>query len=297
MRAEQGLETSRAVKLALCNEVLRPLSLPEQCEAAASMGYSALEVAPFTLTDDPTLLTAADARALSSTAAEHGLAISSLHWLLVKPEGLSLVTTDNALRNRTLDLLRRLIDFAAACGAQVLVHGSPKQRSPEAGQSVADATARLEAALAELAPHAQAAGVLYCLEPLSRFETPVINTVAEAAALVDRVGSPALRTMLDVSAASHNEQDPVHDVLRRFLLSDHIAHVQLNDRNRRGPGQGDTDQQPVLQVLKELKYHGWIAIEPFDYVPDGPGCAAASARHVLELWTTSAPAQSAEQQD
>jgi D-psicose/D-tagatose/L-ribulose 3-epimerase len=272
------------MKLALCNEVLRPLPLAAQCEAAARMGYDGLEIAPFTLADDPTTLDAAHARDVRATARAHGMEISSLHWLLVKPDGLSLVTDDAALRTRTLDLLRRLIDFAAACGAGVLVHGSPKQRSPAPGQSVADATATFEAALTELALHAAAAGVTYCLEPLAPFETPVVNTVAEAAALVDRIGSPALRTMLDVSAASHSESAPVHEVLRRFLVSGHIAHVQLNDRNRRGPGQGDTDQRPVLKVLHDTGYAGWMAVEPFDYVPDGPGCAELSARHVREIW-------------
>ncbi len=155
-----------------------------------------------------------------------------------------MVTADAAVRARTLGFLRQLIEFAADCGASTLVHGSPKQRSPQAGQSVADATGQLESALAELAPHAKAAGVTYCIEPLSRAETPVINTVAEAAALVDRIGSSALRTMLDVSAASQAETEPVHEVLARYLASGHIAHVQLNDRNRRGPGQGDTDAGP-----------------------------------------------------
>lgn len=273
------------MKLSLCNEVLHPLPLAAQCEAAARWGYSALELAPFTLADDPSTLRAADARRWRDTAQQQGLAISSLHWLLVRPEGLSLVSDDAAQRRRTLDLLRHLIDLAAACGAHVLVHGSPRQRSPGPGQSATDALARFEAALAELAPHAAAAGVTYCVEPLGRFETPVINTVAEAAGLVDRIGSPALRTMLDVSAASHSESEPVHEVLRRFLASGHIAHVQLNDHNRRGPGQGDTDQRPVLQALKDSGYAGWVAVEPFDYMPDGPGCAEASARHVHELWS------------
>lgn len=272
------------MKLSLCNEVLLPLGLAAQCEAAARMGYDALEIAPFTLADDPTTLDATTARELRATALAHGLKVSSLHWLLVKPEGLSLVTDDAALRQRTLDLLRRLIDFAAACGAGVLVHGSPKQRSPAPGQSVLGATMRLEDALAELAPHAAEAGVTYCLEPLAPFETPVINTVAEAAALVDRIGSPAIRTMLDVSAASHSEHEPVHEVLLRFLASGHIAHVQVNDRNRRGPGQGETRQRPVLQVLKDMNYDGWVAVEPFEYLPDGPGCAEISAHHVREIW-------------
>lgn len=274
------------LNLALCNEVLQPLAFEQQCALAASLGYTGLEVAPFTLADDPGSLDDAAARRIRATAQAHGLVISSLHWLLVKPAGLSLVSPDAALRQRTLALLQRLIGFAAACGAQVLVHGSPAQRSPGAGQTVADAQARLEDALGALAPHAAAAGVIYCLEPLSPVETPVVNTVAQAAAIVDRIGSPAVRTMLDVSAASQAESEPVHEVLARFLASGHIAHVQLNDRNRRGPGQGDTDQTPVLRVLRDAAYTGWMAVEPFDYVPDGPGCAALSAAHVRGVWET-----------
>lgn len=274
---------ARVPRLSLCNEVLRELSFARQCETAAALGYEALELAPFTFSDDPARLAERDARGWADEAAAAGLRISSLHWLLVRPLGLSLTTDDQAVRSRTIDLLRHLIGLAAAAGADVLVHGSPQQRSPQPGQSVRDATARLEAALAELAPHAAAAGVVYCIEPLARNETPVINTVAEAAALVDRIGSPALRTMLDVSAASQAESEAPADVLRRYLASGHIAHVQLNDRNRRGPGQGDTPLAPVLAVLHEAGYRGWMAVEPFEYVPDGPGCAAQSAQHVRAL--------------
>lgn len=273
------------MKLALCNEVLQPLAFEQQCVMAAQLGYDALELAPFTLARDPQTLNGAISHHLLRTAQSHGLCISSLHWLLVKPDGLSLVTRDAALRQRTIDLLRRLIDFAGHCGASVLVHGSPKQRSPEPGQSVLDATFRLEEALAELAPYALDAGVTYCLEPLSPFETPVINTVAEAAAMVDRIGSPALRTMLDVSAASHSETQPIHEVLAQYLTSGHIAHVQVNDKNRRGPGQGATPQGPVMQVLHDAGYSGWVAVEPFEYLPDGPGCAALSAGYMRGLWT------------
>ena len=271
------------MKLSLCNEVLRHLSFEEQCRTAAALGYQGLEVAPFTLAADPRTLARADALRLKATAAAHGLAISSLHWLLVQPEGLSLSTADAALHTRTVEFLKQLIDFAAACGADVLVHGSPRQRSPGPGQSVADALARTEAGWAQLAPQAQAAGVIYCIEPLAASETPVLNTVAEAAAVVDRIGSPALRTMLDVSSASLSDTAPPAALLNRYLASGHIAHVQLNDRNRRGPGQGDTPQAPVIRTLRSLGYAGWLAVEPFEYLPDPLACAAYCAGHVRGL--------------
>ena len=57
-----------------------------------------------------------------------------------------------------------------------------------------------------------------------------------------------------------------------------IAHVQVNDPNRRGPGQGEMDFGPILRVLARMEaaghFPGIVAVEPFDYVPDGPGCAA-----------------------
>ncbi len=272
------------MKLALCNEVLRDRPFAEQCRLAAAIGCTGLELAPFTLAEDPSTLSEADGEQLRRFTADHGLAIASLHWLLVAPAGLSLATPDAALHTRTVTFLGHLVRFARACGAQVLVHGSPQQRSPAPGQNVADALARCEDGWAQLAHVAQDAGVVYCIEPLSRAETPVLNTVAEAAAVVDRIGSPALRTMFDLSAASQSEtQDPAQ-VLARFLASGHIAHVQLNDRNRRGPGQGDTPVAPVLRVLQAQGYRGWVALEPFVYEPEPLACAAASAAHVRGVW-------------
>ena len=271
------------LKLSLCNEVLRTLDFSSQCRIAAALGYQGLELAPFTLADDPARLGDADAARLRGIAADHGLAISGLHWLLVKPEGLSLSTRDGALHRRTVGFLKHLIDFAAACGAPVLVHGSPQQRAPAPGQSVDDALARAEAGWAQLAAHAEQAGVTYCIEPLSPAETPVLNTVAQAAAVVDRIGSPALRTMLDMSAAAQAETDDAATLLRRFVPSGHIAHVQVNDRNRRGPGQGDTPQAPAVRALRELGYTGWLAVEPFDYHPDPLACAAYAAGHMRGL--------------
>jgi sugar phosphate isomerase/epimerase len=203
-----------------------------------------------------------------------------LHWLLVQPTGLSLATPDAALHARTVAFLQRLIHFAGSCGAQVLVHGSPQQRSPAPGQSVADALARCEAGWAQLAITAQEHQVVYCIEPLSRAETPVLNTLAEAAAVVERIGAPALRTMFDLSAASQTESEAVEQVLARHLARGHIAHVQLNDANRRGPGQGATPVTPVLRVLHDAGYAGWLALEPFHYHPEPLACAAASAAYV-----------------
>ena len=90
------------MKISLCNEVLADLSLERQCEVAAALGYDGLEVAPFTLAEAPERITSAEAARIRRTIESFGLQVTGLHWLLVKPAGLSLTDPDAALRDRTL---------------------------------------------------------------------------------------------------------------------------------------------------------------------------------------------------
>jgi D-psicose/D-tagatose/L-ribulose 3-epimerase len=62
-----------------------------------------------------------------------------------------------------------------------------------------------------------------------------------------------------------------------------IAHIQLNDRNRRGPGEGNDRFLPVIETLQETGYDGWVAMEPFIYLPDGPTCAARMIGYINGL--------------
>ncbi|HKB53054.1 MAG TPA: sugar phosphate isomerase/epimerase family protein [Ramlibacter sp.] len=268
------------MQFALCNEVLQPLSFEQQCALAAAQGWDGLEVAPFTLAADPRDITDAQAARFRRIAQDHGLAITGLHWLLVAPAGFSIVDEHAAVRERTVSFMRRLVELCAAMGGKYLVHGSPKQRSVPAGSTREQALARASECFAAVADAAARAGVVYCIEPLSTRETDLINTVAEAAAIVDRIDSPGVRTMIDCSAAGQVERESVADLMARWIPSGHVAHVQVNDPNRRGPGQGDMKFAPILAQLLRLQatgqYRGAVAVEPFDYVPDGSGCAAHS---------------------
>ena len=265
------------MRFALCNEVLASLPLARQCALAAALGYDGLEIAPFTLSDAPDTLDAATATQIRREVQSAGLVITGLHWLLVKPAGLSLTTRDAAVRTRTLEVMRRLCALCAALGGDVLVHGSPAQRRIADGDTHDVARARLAEALAAAAEAAADAGVVYCIEPLSRNETALINTVAEAAELVREIGHPNLRTMIDCSAAGLTETQSVPALIDQWLPTGLVAHVQINDPNRRAPGQGDMRFAPIAAALRRNAYRGTVAVEPFEYVPDGPAAAAFAA--------------------
>jgi sugar phosphate isomerase/epimerase len=260
--------------IALCNEILQPLPFAGQCKAAAALGYMGVEVAPFTLAEDPMRLSDAQAREFARIAGDHGLSITGLHWLLVAPSGLSMVSPDAGLRKRTADVMVRMTELCALMGAKYLVHGSPKQRSVPPGESREATMDRARECLSTAAKAAREAGVTYCIEPLSRKETDVLNTVAEAAQLVDEIASPAFKTMIDCSAAGQTEDLPVHELIAKWLPTGKIGHVQVNDPNRRSPGQGELAFAPILAALRQGGYKGVLAVESFDYVPDGMGSAA-----------------------
>lgn len=273
------------MRLSLCNEVLRDWPLSRQCAFAAAVGYDGLEIAPFTLADDPTGLTERDAQTVRATVEDAGLTVTGLHWLLLAPKGLSITATDPDTVSRTQATLDRLIDLCAALGGTVLVHGSPLQRRLPEGDAAATGRAHDQALhhLGRAGARAGAAGITYCLEPLSAAEANFVTSVAEAVDVIETVGEPALKTMIDTSAAGQMEALALPALIDRWLPTGHIAHIQLNDRNRRGPGEGEDRFAPILSALLR---HGWdrpIAVEPFVYDPDGPACAARCAGYLRGL--------------
>jgi len=267
------------VKLSLCNEVIRELPFDRQCALAADLGYAGLEVAPFTFGDDAWRMPASKRAEIRRACGDAGVSVSGLHWLLAAPAGLSITTADRNVWQNSVDVLRASVDLCAELGGLYLVHGSPAQRRVEG----ADDAKRAEEAWRLAAAAAQKAGVFYCLEPLARPDCNFVNTLSEAGEIVARVANPAFKTMVDTLAASLMEPEPVSDAIRRWMPTGLMAHIQLNDRNKRGPGQGEDKFAPVVRALRDTGYDGWVAMEPFVYEPDGPTCAARMIGYLAGL--------------
>lgn len=277
------------MRIALCNEVLRELPFERQIDLAARLGYDGLELAPFTLRADPHRLPSPERRRLRRLISDGGLQVVGLHWLLIAPAGLSITSTDPAVRARTLEVLRGLVALCAELGGRVMVHGSPRQRRIAPGEDAAAARARGIEVIAVAAEAARASGLVYCLEPQPPAKTEFVNTVAEAAAVIADLGNPALKTMIDTCSAAVSESEPVPELIERWMPSGMIAHMQVNDRNGRAPGQGNDDFVPVFRALRRTGYHGVVSVEPFVYEPDGPTTAARAIGYLRGIMTALDP--------
>src|SRR2546423_3472442 len=106
------------MRISLCNEVIRELPFERQCAFARAVGYDGLEIAPFTLAEEPHRLSPTRRAEIRSAAASAGSAITSLHYLLLTPKGLSITSSDRVLRARTVDVMRRMCELAADLGAR-----------------------------------------------------------------------------------------------------------------------------------------------------------------------------------
>jgi sugar phosphate isomerase/epimerase len=274
------------MEIYLCNEVIRQLSFAEQCRFARETGYDGLEMAPFTLDGLPHLLAPSRVRELRSIVDGEGTKISGLHWLLAAPEGLSITSEDASVAARTRDVGLRLVALCRELGGTYLVHGSPAQRQLQPGME-AGGIRQARDYFAAMAIAAADADVTYVIEPLSRNDTKLVNTVDEAIRVMEEIGGTSLATMIDCYAAASNGED-IPALLERWTPQGAIHHVHFNDDNKRGPGEGGTDFGAVLDMLERLNYSGNAAVEPFVHLPDGPACAARAIGYLRGLAARSA---------
>lgn len=261
----------------ICNEIYGETPLRDVCRSVRAIGYTGIEIAPFTLAKDPLDLTAAARAEARDTIESEGLTCVGLHWLMVSPAGLHVTTPDAAVRERSWQHIRHLIDLCADLAeGGIMVFGSPKQRSTQ-GIGIAEATRHYVDGLAAVAPQAESRGVTILVEALPRNQSDVINTLAEAAAIVEQIGSPAIRTMFDTHNAV-NESEPHAALIDRYF--DLIRHVHINELDGRHPGTGNYDFRSVLDVLRRRGYRHWVSLEAFDFTPGAETIAFDSFRFI-----------------
>jgi len=250
----------------------------ETCRAIRRAGYTGIEIAPFTLSEDPLSVPPARRREYAGVIRSEGLEFVGLHWLMVSPRGLHVTTPDASLRRRSWEFVRGLVDLCADLGpGGVMVFGSPKQRSTTGGISREQATKNFIDGLAGVAPHAAERGVTILVEQLTMRETDVINSLEEAAAIVLEIDSPGVKTMFDTHNAAQETESHAALVDRYFDL---IRHVHVNETDGRRPGAGGYDFGSVFEVLARRCYKGWISLEAFDYSEGADNIATESLRYL-----------------
>ena len=270
------------MKFAICQELYENWDWDRQCRFSAELGYTGLELAPFTLAPRITDVSAERRRQLRETAEQHGVQIIGLHWLLAKTEEFHLTTANSAVRRATTQYLIELGNACADFGGDLMVLGSPMQRNLEPGVSIDQAFDNAAEVLKGCMSALENRGVRICLEPLTPKETNFLNTCADAMRLIEMVDSPSLVLHQDVKAMLGGESQPIDEIIRKF--APHVGHFHVNDVNLLGPGMGPTDYAPIVRALQEAGYSGWISVEVFDYSPGAEKIARDSINFLRQMF-------------
>jgi sugar phosphate isomerase/epimerase len=261
------------MNFAICNEIFRDWNLDDTFSYASKLGYKAVEIAPFTIANSATEISASERQRIRDAAARHHIEIAGLHWLLVKPEGLYINHPDADIRKRTAAYFCDLVQFCSDIGGRIMVAGSPKQRNVMPGLTREQAEEWALQTFRDAVKLAEDKRITICFEPLGPTETNFINTAAEAIQFTQKLNSSAFKIILDVKAMS-SEQKSVPEIIRESWP--HFSHFHANDKNLKGPGFGDIDFKPIAAALKAVGYNGFVSVEVFDFA-EGPEVIASKS--------------------
>ena len=117
--------------------------------------------------------------------------------------------------------------------------------------------------LAWAAAVAQPAGVQLLIEPINPRDMPgyFLNRQDEAHAIVDEIGSPALKVQMDLYHCQIVEGD-VSMKLRKYLPQKSVGHLQIASVPARNePDHGELNYDYLLDLIDELGFDGWIGCE------------------------------------
>nr|MBC7243876.1 sugar phosphate isomerase/epimerase [Chloroflexota bacterium] len=182
-------------------------------------------------------------------------------------EGLSFTDPQEKVRRRAVERVKKHIDFARTLQAMViigLIRGQVQK-----GISREQAMEWLITALAECAQYAMP-NVHLVLEPLNRYETNLINTVAEGLECIQTIGAGNIGLLFDTFHANIEEVS-LEEAMR--LAGGRLLHVHVADSNRWYPGAGHIDFAKVIAVLREIGYNGgYLSVEAMPK-PDADTCA------------------------
>lgn len=187
---------------------------------------------------------------------------------------LSLYTLDNNRRRQAITRLKRHIDLAAQVDAMVILGGIRGRL--ENGSKREEQIAVGKAAMCEVCSYGLSKDVTLLLEPINRYETNIINTIAEGIDLIDELEQPNLKLLADTFHMNIEEASPVKAL---ESTTDYLGYVHFADNNRLAPGWGNVDFDAVYQALRCIGFDGPIGIE----ILPKPGDREASAQAIRFL--------------
>jgi sugar phosphate isomerase/epimerase len=131
-------------------------------------------------------------------------------------------------------------------------------------------------ALFKLDEHAEDLGTTILYEPLNRYETNLINTLADGEQFLSGAALRNVKLLADLYHMNIEESNLARAI---HQAGQFVGHVHFADSNRKAAGLGHTDFGPVISALREVGYGGYLSAEVLP-LPD----SQSAARQMIETF-------------
>ena len=191
--------------------------------------------------------------------------------------GLSLADIDAAQREKAIGFIKQMIDFGANFEAPAIIGSMQGRWGGDVSHEMA--LRFLSEALTELGQYAATKNVPLIYEPLNRYESNLINTMAMAVECLGTLPTRNVKILADLFHMNIEEADVAAAVAQ---CGDHLGHVHLADSNRQAAGFGHTCFKSVYASLEKIGYQGYVSGEILP-LPDSDAAARQMLAAVSEL--------------
>jgi len=228
------------------------LAFDKQCSVISNAGFAALEISPWMQGK----ITNTTVKSLKKSMRKNHLSFSGFTALY--PPNMVLASPIASSRHRNISYTNHLIKLTHELMGRTLVWGSGRARTIPPGVPTRKGYAWLVELLKGCGSLASEKKVKIAIEPLNRFESGIIHNMHEALSLAETVNLESIGTVYDIYQASLEEESFTKPIL---LANRRLAAVHVSDCNRKIPGRGHLQFEPVFDALKRIGYDGYVTLE------------------------------------
>jgi len=193
-----------------------------------------------------------------------------------------LCNKDADRRKAAVERYKTVLDLAGEWGVDSSIGGFRGRAAMMASR--AEAFDWFRQAVGELATYAKGKGRRIVLEPQCRINTDFLMTMGETVEFIESMKQDGIDNLVLEADMFHQALEEKSIVASLVTARPYLAHVQLGDSNRLAPGQGFLPWRDIVEVLRALKYDGWLSME-FTQKPDSPTCARQAMEFIRPLLT------------
>ena len=185
---------------------------------------------------------------------------------------------DPQVRAKTVERLKRQLDFAKALDSQVLIGFLRGRREP--GETDEEFEELLSDSMYKTLEYAEEIGGTVCFEQINKNDGDLYNTTAETLRFIKKFNTPRLVYNADTYHMATEETDVTEAIKasKGYLTLFHVS-----DPGRLLPDDRHFDFYKAAAALRAIDYEGWVSIE-CKPLPDGETVARRGIEYLTRVF-------------